>query len=201
MTLRSLVGIDRAAENEKSVVEKFRRQIDGHRAKQHQILVPARVCQRRAPPGRKRRKNAVKQRHLDHRHRHIVGRFERELAVEREIPQHRQRESDEIARRIRPGGDLVQQCEGQRLDDTGGNRKYDEFCGLSQVLPAGKFLPPVRTGPAIVILRHFLCVSFVSSFKCYEQLSHIFSFCQPLTAAFDNVRALAALPGNARIMV
>ena len=98
-----LVAVDDIAREEILGAE-----VHAHGAEQDKIFVDARVRQRYGPPNRERREHAVVAEDLEHRHRDVRGGLEGELPVEREVPDHREHQRDEVGQAVFVAEDLVQ---------------------------------------------------------------------------------------------
>ena len=78
-------------------------------------------------PGREGREYGVVGGHLEHGDRDIGRAPEGEAAVEREVPQHRQGEGDQVAGPVAPGGEFVEQGEGDDLYQARAGGEQDEL--------------------------------------------------------------------------
>ena len=99
--------------------------VDG---KQEDVLVGRDAEQPVAEDRRQRREHGVVAQNQRHGLRHIVGAFERELPVQREVPHHRRNQRNQIARPVAPLGQLIEQREQPDLDDArrgGEQHKFD----------------------------------------------------------------------------
>jgi len=113
-------GIQAFSKDKKALVKVFRREIQQHIDRRDEIFVPAeRLGQPVAQKRGQRRKDRIIHRNLDHCDGHIRGGLEGEAAVEREIPQHGQNKRQQIARPVRPAGQLVEQRKAGDLDQSG----------------------------------------------------------------------------------
>lgn len=112
------IGVQTFAEHHEAVIEVFGGNIEEHIDARDQIFVPQqRLCQIIAQQGGHRGEHAVEKQHQGHGPGDIGGAPECKSAVEREIPHHRDREGDEVARPIAPPDQLIKQGEDTHLDD------------------------------------------------------------------------------------
>ena len=122
------IAVDALAEDEKPLVQIFRRKIEEQIDGRHQILVPSQVLREEiAQQGGKRSKHGVKSQHLQHGDGNIGGRLEGKLPVQGEIPHHRQNQSDQLAGPVTPAGQLVMQGKGAHFDRAGADGAKCKF--------------------------------------------------------------------------
>lgn len=109
MALCPTVRIHAVPVYHKSIVNIFRNKVRGHGEKKDGVAVPAGFFRQRiAPPGGERREDAVEQKNLHHGFGHIIRGFEGEFSVQREVPQHREYQGNQVAGPVFPRGHHVQ---------------------------------------------------------------------------------------------
>ena len=77
--------------------------------------------------GGERRKYEVKRGDLQHGDRHVGSGFERELPVEREVPEHRKDERGQVADPVGQVREFIEQGKGAELDEACAGGKQGEF--------------------------------------------------------------------------
>ena len=133
---RLFCGVQSFAEDYESLVEVLSDEVGQHRQDQHHIFVPTylRTGEDCRPPGGQGGEHQIEQGNQRHGYRHISGGVEGELAVEGEIPKHRQHQRAQVAQ---PMGQLqqgFQQGKADHLDHACADGKQDEFDGTKEFL-------------------------------------------------------------------
>ena len=128
LPFRHAVGIQRIPEHHEPVVEELQYKIGNHIDGRHQILVPAQPLRQIIPQQcGQRREHAVESEHQRHGFGHIAGGLEGVPPVQRKVPQHRQRQRNEIAGPVAPSRQLIEQGERPDLNDPRRERKQEKF--------------------------------------------------------------------------
>ena len=131
-TACGFIAVDAFAEDEKALIQEFRREIDDHIEDRHQVFVPLqRLCKVIPKQRGERREYRIVSEDLQHGNGYIRRRVEGELAVERKVPEYAEQQRDQVAGPIVPGGDLVEQRKTAEFNQACTGGEYCEFRNLS----------------------------------------------------------------------
>jgi hypothetical protein len=124
----TLICVYRVSEHDISLIEVFAYKVKSHVDACHKIVVPHQsVCKIASQQGCGRSEDCIEAKNLQHGHRYIGSRTEREFSVQGEIPQYRAQECYKVTWPIAPAAYFIQQGKCSHFYDSGTGREECKF--------------------------------------------------------------------------